>query len=125
MAKKYSFKIPIYFGTFTVVIADSISDGLKALGADVNADETQCAITLRRDHLHYAIIILEGEIQRPGVIAHESKHLVNYVFEDRGIRLCVDNDEAECYFLTWVVNTFYKAIHKHLDQIEKAENEKR
>ena len=43
-----------------------------------------------------------------GVIAHEAKHCVNYIFKDRCIKLCVDNDEAECYLLTFIIDLIMK-----------------
>ena len=45
-----------------------------------------------------------------GHVAHECKHLVNSAFRWCGIKLDNDNDEAECYFLTYVVNEVYKHI---------------
>jgi len=111
-------KIPIYGGTLSFVIAKTIDEGAAEIKTEIdeNLANGSSAICLRRDCLFFAIIIEEEVIDRPDIIAHESKHLVNYVFEDRGIRLDVTNDEAECYFLGWVVKEFHKAI----DQYKKA-----
>ena len=45
-----------------------------------------------------------------GTIAHECKHIVNFIFEARGIKLDLDNDEAECYLLEWLVDKIYSII---------------
>jgi len=107
-------KIPIYGGSILFVVAESIEGGAKEMQTELESGYESCdAITLKKDHANYAIIIEAQSINRPDIIAHESKHLVNYVFEDRGIGLDVSNDEAECYFLGWVVGQFHKAIEQY------------
>lgn len=45
-----------------------------------------------------------------GHVAHECKHLINMAFSICGVKLDPDNDEMECYFLTYVVNEVYKHL---------------
>jgi len=45
-----------------------------------------------------------------GTIAHECKHIVNYIFDARGIKLDTDNDEPECYLLGWLVDKICSII---------------
>jgi hypothetical protein len=61
----------------------------------------------------YGIIIPEYSIEAHGTIAHECKHFVNRLFDTKGIKLDIENDEAECYLLKWAVDEVYKAIKKH------------
>lgn len=72
-------------------------------------------------HHHAATFCRNGDIQRVvferlgltfGIVAHESKHVVNSVFEYIGMKLDPINDEAECYLLQWVVNHIHQAIHQ-------------
>lgn len=44
------------------------------------------------------------------LIAHECVHLVNYLFEDWGIKLDTSNDEPQAYLLSW----FFKEIEQFL-----------
>lgn len=53
---------------------------------------------------HYFIVLRTDVELTPGVIAHECKHVINGLFKTIGMNLCVDNDEAECYLLTWIVD---------------------
>lgn len=50
----------------------------------------------------------------PGIIAHESKHIINALYQDLGITLCTKNDEPECYLLTWMVDNVWNFYIKHL-----------
>lgn len=47
------------------------------------------------------IVAFKGE-PLPLVIAHESLHVVNLVFRDRGVKVKNYNDEHQAYFLDWV-----------------------
>jgi len=47
--------------------------------------------------------------KRPGVgfIAHESMHLVNFIFSRIGIKPSKASEEAYCYFHQWLVDKIY------------------
>lgn len=51
---------------------------------------------------------------KPGLIAHEVKHAINMLFSWRGVRLSVNNDEHECYYL----ETMIDKIHRILQQFK-------
>lgn len=111
----YRFKIPVYFGTFAVVIAKTIKEGGKEIGENIKdgTDDDYAAITLSNGLHSYSVIIKEDGLDRFGDIAHECKHFVNFLFIDRGIKLDAENDEPECYMLGWAVDRFHEAIKKH------------
>lgn len=44
------------------------------------------------------------------LIAHESVHLVNHLFEDWGIKLDLDNDEPQAYLTGWFVEQINKFL---------------
>lgn len=56
------------------------------------------------------IVVINPKDYTHGIIAHECKHAVNILFKECKIKLDVDNDEIECYFLTWVVDFVYKNL---------------
>lgn len=58
---------------------------------------------------YYVLLTPKAE---PDHVAHESKHIVNRVFRDRGINLDLINDEPECYLLGWVFEKIYKTLKK-------------
>jgi hypothetical protein len=111
---KRKIHIPIYGGWIVVVITDAdditetakkhfnCEDDLKNYGAVVlNKDTTTKSRT-------YPIIFSASEnhvpIMSPGIIAHESFHLINHLYKEIGIFHDQSNDEATCYLLSWIVN---------------------
>lgn len=57
----------------------------------------------------YIMLCNDGTLNH-GIVAHECKHVVNTAFRMIGAQIDIDNDEMECYFLTWVVNQVYKKL---------------
>lgn len=101
-------KIPIYGGTFIVEISNNLQDcfnkyNINVSSLDYNAISLKRNINGKREYL----IFLKND-SNEGIIAHECKHVVNYIFKDIGQQLDLDNDEAECYLLKWLVNTTIK-----------------
>lgn len=47
-----------------------------------------------------------------GCVAHECIHACNMILEHRGIISSFNNDEAQAYFLEWIVNECYKFFDK-------------
>lgn len=52
-------------------------------------------------------IAFKKELPPIGVIAHEAFHLTCHVFDERGIKPDLDNDEPQAYLLEWVVDRIY------------------
>ena len=50
---------------------------------------------------------------KPGEIAHECKHLVNFIFAYFGVKLSLTNDEPEAYFLERIVDLTHNAISQY------------
>jgi len=110
--KKKRYKIPIYGGNILLVFFDKESedDIIKEYG--VTDLKYYDAVTIKSNCYKEFAILFYKERLTPGIIAHEAKHLLNYVFKYNGLQLDLDNDEAECYFLTWVVNRIHEAARK-------------
>ena len=110
-------KIPLYVGRLTIIITENLTSLIKEYPA------------LKEDFLkrHGAVTFWEGtniysafELRQltPGLIAHEAKHVTNRVFINIGHYLDLENDEPECYLLSWVVNRITDA---HNDLLKKDE----
>ena len=100
-------KIPIYFGTLKIVISDDMGKFAASKGLDSHVDYE--AITFEHRGEIYIMFSPKCSLH---AIAHDSKHVVNYVFKRAGLQLDLDNDEAECYLLGWVFNECYKFLTK-------------
>ena len=101
-------QIPVYSTKLIIIQQKSLNDLVKKhkLSSDFKKAD---AITIRDSKKNQYIVAFKKKVD-PGLIAHEAKHAVNMMFEDRGIKLDPDNDENEVRFLEWIVNTVHKKI---------------
>jgi len=116
MKYKKIFKVPIYKGKFAVCIGDNIHEAGEAIGLRLTESaEGFLALAVSKENNKgvWAVLFPKESIYLHGAIAHEAKHIVNYIFADRGVLLDTENDEAECYFLGWVVDRIYEAIQQY------------
>jgi len=109
---KAKYKIPIYGGIahFIFFSKEEIEEVKKKY--QVSKIEEYDAVTLYYDRSSKWIILFHKDRITPGIIAHEAKHLLNLIFQYNGLRLDLDNDEAECYFLGWLVNRIHEAVRR-------------
>jgi len=113
---KQSFEIPIYPGMLVVAVGETLEEVVIKMG--YKADVSECAAIatdrVKRGRKEFAIFMSKDTTISQ--IVHESKHIVNKVFEYIGQRLDVVNDEAECYFLQWVFEKAH-STHKKYDTV--------
>lgn len=112
-------KIPIYFGDF-IIICQSKYDDLTKIKSELEIEtlpdgfdpNKYDAFAFSEPHNNYdRYFIFIKPSTKPGQIAHECKHIVNYIFNDRGIKLEIGNDEPECYLLSYLVNKTHEFIN--------------
>ena len=115
-------KIPIYDCTLTIVIDEDIDSCFKAVGMRSDEGELKyLAVALDKlGSVDKGILLPKTTLSKHGIIAHECKHVVNFIFLDKGIKLDAENDEAECYLLDWIVTEVYKAIDKYYLKADSA-----
>lgn len=102
--QKKKIKIPIYFGTLTMVKYLSEEEFEREFPIELDGCE---AISLARRNKRTGVtdylVAINGNYNTKGsVIAHESVHLCNFIFKDRGLVLDVENDEAQAYLTGWL-----------------------
>lgn len=105
--------IPLYHGYLHIHITDDFKDIEKKLDVELDNCELYegiCFHEFKNDSLHVHVGFPLKTY--PDVVAHESKHVVNKIFKIAGIKLDVDNDEPECYLLSWVVKQVYDVINR-------------
>ncbi len=108
MTIKKKFSIPLYFGDLHIIYTDNWEEAFESTKINQQLTENTAAYFCALSAHEFYIFLTD---KNPGNIAHESKHFINTLFKYRGVKLSYTNDEAECYMLTWTVNT----IHKFLD----------
>ena len=111
--------VPTYKTQVWIVVSKSLHDAVDAVEDKINtkvADyefvKTMKALTFRYETDSGAprIIIFLKPNTSPGIIAHECKHAINFVFAWVGVKLSTVNDESECYMLGWLVDKAHSAI---------------
>ena len=120
--KIYKKNIPIYFGEFWVIITDNFYKSGLEIGMDLPTSIDDClGLATTKTLLHagvFIVFIKTNKIDHYDVIAHEALHTVNAVFKSRGIEIDTSNDEAQAYFLGWVVSRIHEAINTHKKTIK-------
>ena len=106
-------KIPIYGGQLWVCVANSFTKAVEEIEntTDIKLDDEKDDLR-KASAMTYQFYMPDGRFRvlivlkpRSSVdfIAHESLHVVNWVFKHCGVRYSLDNDEPQCYLLGWVV----------------------
>lgn len=110
--KRYD--IPIYFGYLYVVLSDNFQESAEKLHLPVGETPLKCfgACTWgkhnKKNVTEYFLFFPPDPSHMS--IAHESLHVVNWIFNDRNIKLDVVYDEPQAYLLGWVVTKVYESI---------------
>lgn len=113
MLKKKKIKIPIYFGNLIVILTDDLNNiGYKGVIPDMSDCYAYCFKENSNGFTDY-YIVLDIENVKPSIIAHEALHCVGEIFEDRGIKMDINNDEPQCYLLGWVVKQCHEFLNKN------------
>lgn len=109
--KKLRIKIPIFKGNILFIQTKNFKKIKKKYNivTDISTSEAFCFSNSTKDHTEYVIVF--SDFITPGIIAHESLHLVNYLFRDRSMVMDLENDETQCYMLSWVVEECYKFLN--------------
>ncbi len=108
ITKKY--KAPLYNTKFTVIIYSEhkeIEAYFKKMDFEV-PDNCDAWVYEIKGMIYCVFYALEKGYPTPGIIAHESKHLVNNIFIRIGHKLSRWNDEPEAYLLGWIVDRIHE-----------------
>jgi len=107
---RYRKRLPILECDYYVVLYNDWNLLLNKFDELNKSNSLNGCLFFVKDMPHIAIKTNARNIN--GVVAHECKHFLNYIFSYYGVKLDCDNDEIECYFLSHIVNEVYKCINK-------------
>ena len=112
--KHETYNIPLYFGELHVFISNDfakVNEKYK-LKLDVFYHHGFDAVTgsfhKKSGFTRYFVIMRKKVFLK--CIVHESKHLVDRIFQDRNIHADFSNDEPECYLLGWIFESIKKVL---------------
>lgn len=108
-------KVPIYNQVLHILICDDVEKEISEIRKVFPFDETDFNFAGFADYSsngHYLFLLNKVNIKSKhfeyGVIAHESFHITNFIFKRLGLKSDVNNDEAQAYLLTWIVEQICK-----------------
>ena len=110
-------KIPIYPGYLCLVDAEKLEDLKKFKMEHIfESNEQLFAHTIYHQFkgriCNFIIINTKhSEPITPGIIAHESLHVVSNVFMHIGNKFDTANDEDAAYLISWVVNEVHSFLY--------------
>jgi len=111
---KKRIKIPIYLGYLIIIVTKRLKKIVRKYNVisttDLDSDAFSFRLVNKKRVVKYYCVLRPKT--KPGVIAHEANHLVNMIFKDDCIMLDTLNDEAQSYFLQWIVKQIDKTIKK-------------
>ena len=116
------FKAPVYKTQIWIIVCKSVH---KAIDHIEDLTDFTLANNEEKNSIHaytvgipspegkYQIFLFVPSNAKPGIIAHEAKHLVNMIFAWNGVKLSINNDEHECYYLEQMVDKIHNIIAIH------------
>lgn len=108
MYKEINKEIPLYKGQLVVIICDEI-EKIKNIAPNFPHSEIFAHSYGKEYNGEEGYFILLNPQSKQakitnGIIAHEALHIVNILFQQRGVGYQLDNDEHACYLLQWIVD---------------------
>lgn len=106
--------VPIYYGHLQVIITDSFKEASDKLGidhGDIDPESVGAFVTVKENGrgLELFTIMIKEDVGA-GLLSHEVVHLVNAIFQRRGIKPDTINDEPQAYLTGWITEQIYKTI---------------
>ena len=98
----------------TVVCGETIEAAADKIGMKDDLSKYAAVVASRKSGSE-CLVLISGK-STVGQIAHEAKHAVNMIFSYAGQRLDIENDEAECYLLQYVVEKIFEVQEKFKKQ---------
>lgn len=96
---KKTINIPIYHSKLTIIYDKDLSYVNEKYGTEPLTNYGGIAM---RNPYRFGHYIVSLTYKNGSIIAHEVVHLVNYIFQDRGIELDRNNDEPQAYLTGWL-----------------------
>ncbi len=111
-------KVPLYYQYLYVIVSDDVEKEIDEIKKVFNINIERfnfSGYTESIDKFNVVVLnkkYLKDENFAVGTIAHESFHVTSFIMKRIGIHPDVNNDEAQAYLLSWVVEQVYKEFKK-------------
>ena len=113
-------KVPLYFQYLYVIVSDDVEKEIDAIRKifNISIDRFEFA-GYSESYGKFNVVVLNKKYLKDenfaiGTIAHESLHITSFIMKRVGIHPDVNNDEAQAYLLSFVVEQVYKEFKKSI-----------
>jgi len=111
--------MPIYQQTLHIAICEDVEKEILEVRKKfyANVDNFEFSGYAEAQDKHHLILLNKKYLRydQPfavSTIAHEAFHITNFVMKRVGIKPDVNNDEAQAYLLSWIIEEVYKFYKK-------------
>jgi hypothetical protein len=109
-----SFKVPLYHQFLQIIICEDVEKEVNEINKKfyINTDTFNFSGYAESTGKYNLILLnkkyLTDEAFAISTIAHEAFHVTNFISKRVGIKPDVNNDEAQAYLLSWIVEKVYE-----------------
>jgi hypothetical protein len=113
-----SIEVPLYYQRIQIIICDDAEKEIDQINKKYNTNISRFDFSGYSEGCgKYNLIVLnkkylKDELFAIGTIVHEAFHVTNFIMKRVGIHADVNNDEAQAYLLSWIVEQVYKQYKK-------------
>ena len=114
-----SIKVPLYNQRLQIIVCDDVEKEIDEVNKKfyTNCERFDFAGYAEAVDNYHLILLnkkhLKDETSAISTIAHEALHITSFIFKRVGIIADVNNDEAQAYLLSWIVEQVYEQFKKH------------
>lgn len=106
--KLSTIKIPIYHGELTLIKSKDFKKTNKKY--KLNIPPRFGAVTFRNENVNGFEVVISFVDSNVSLIAHEAIHACNFIYENIGAKLDIQNDEHQAYITGWIVEEIEKFL---------------
>lgn len=106
--KDLKFKVPIYNETIRYIETDNFIEIYDKANVGYSHNDQDCGginCIIRGEN---TIMVKTKYANHWGTIAHEALHATNRILHSRGVEIDANNDEAQAYLLTYILDKIQK-----------------
>lgn len=113
-------EVPLYHQHILIIISEDVEKEIEQINKKypANIDRFEFSGYSEGNGKFHLIVLnkkyLTDESFTISTIAHEAFHITSFIIKRVGIKPDVNNDEAQAYLLSWIVEQIYKLYKKTL-----------
>lgn len=94
--------IPIYFGKLTLIKGKNFKKTNEKFKVEIPSRFG--AVTFRNEKADGFEVVVSFVDSNVSLVAHEAIHVCNFIYENIGAKLDIENDEHQAYITGWIVD---------------------